>query len=185
VPEAEEAVGENSRNRVKSRKIQVEEEPPRSPGESKSFITSKLVNPQGCGTNGTLGATHHSAQQLGNGAIVERLSGGRSFFDVRACGEGSKGYVGKRDARNKKSLAAASAVHDKAATINRKCPLNGQINWLAAAFIFARRFLHRKSHSQVVVSPQVYAIRRTFLRKFAQLQKSSLEIVANLFVSIE
>jgi len=43
-----------------------------------------------------------TVQQLGNGAIVETLNRGRSFFDGRARGEGSKGYVGKRDAHNKK-----------------------------------------------------------------------------------
>jgi len=42
----------------------------------------------------------HSVQQLGNGAIVETLNSGRSFFDGRARGEGSKGYVVKRDAHN-------------------------------------------------------------------------------------
>jgi len=35
------------------------------------------------------------AQQLGNGAIVETLCSGRSFFGVRARGEGSKGYAKK------------------------------------------------------------------------------------------
>jgi hypothetical protein len=41
------------------------------------------------------------AQQLGNGAIAEKLCRGRSFFDGRARGQGSKGYVGKRDAHKK------------------------------------------------------------------------------------
>jgi len=54
----------------------------------------------GLSINGTLAAYLQIAQQLGNGAIVEKLSSGRSFFDGRARGEGSKGYVGKRDARN-------------------------------------------------------------------------------------
>jgi hypothetical protein len=35
------------------------------------------------------------AQQFGNGAIVESLRSGRSFFGVRARGEGSKGYAEK------------------------------------------------------------------------------------------
>jgi hypothetical protein len=52
------------------------------------------------------------AQQLGNGAIVERLRGGRSFFGVRARGEGSKGYAEKgaptRKFPSRKSLSAAS-----------------------------------------------------------------------------
>jgi len=121
-------VGENSRSRVKSHKVEAAERFPRLLSIFKSFITSGLVNPLGHALNGTIDAIHHSAQQLGNGAIVERLRGGRSFFDVRACGEGSKGYVGKRDARNLTSLAAASIVAREAASINRKRPLNGQIN---------------------------------------------------------
>jgi hypothetical protein len=54
----------------------------------------------GVSIKGTLAAHLQSAQQLGSGAIVEKLSRGRSFFDGRARGEGSKGYVGKRDAHN-------------------------------------------------------------------------------------
>ena len=54
----------------------------------------------GLSIKGTPAAYLHIAQQLDNGAIVERLSSGRSFFDGRARGEGSKGYVGKRDAHN-------------------------------------------------------------------------------------
>ena len=44
---------------------------------------------------GTSDALLLSAQQLGNGAIVESLRSGRSFFGVRARGEGSKGYAEK------------------------------------------------------------------------------------------
>jgi hypothetical protein len=113
-----------------------------------------LAIPGQKGVNGTLDAFHHSAQQLGNGAIVKRLSGGRSFFDGRASGEGSKGYVGKRDAHNTTSLAAASTVEKEAATINRQSPLNGQMNQLAAAFVFLALFSLPSSHFQVVVSPQ-------------------------------
>jgi hypothetical protein len=51
--------------------------------------------------NGTIDAYHNTVQQLGNGAIVEMLGSGRSFFDGRARGEGSKGYVVKRDAHNR------------------------------------------------------------------------------------
>jgi hypothetical protein len=40
-------------------------------------------------------ASLHIAQQLGNGAIVKMLHSGRSFFGVRARGEGSKGYAEK------------------------------------------------------------------------------------------
>jgi hypothetical protein len=94
------AVGENSRRRVKIRKVRSAERFPAVPRNAKPFITSTLKNLQDGPANGTRDALLHSAQQLGNGAIVERLSGGRSFFDVRACGEGSKGYVGKRDAHN-------------------------------------------------------------------------------------
>ena len=119
-------MGENSRNRVKRHKADDAERFPRLLTIFKSFITSGLVNPLGHAPNGTVDAIQHSAQQLGNGAIVERLRGGRSFFDVRARGEGSKGYVGKRDARNLTSLAAASIVAREAASINRKSPLNGQ-----------------------------------------------------------
>ena len=93
-------MGENSRNRVKIRKIWPAESFLVVARKTKAFITSTLEILQGARTNGTRDAFLHSAQQLGNGAIVERLSGGRSFFDVRACGEGSKGYVGKRDAHN-------------------------------------------------------------------------------------
>ena len=93
-------MGENSRNRVKIRKVWLAERFPVVARKTKSFITSRLKIPQASAANGTRDAFLHSAQQLGNGAIVERLSGGRSFFDVRACGEGSKGYVGKRDAHN-------------------------------------------------------------------------------------
>jgi hypothetical protein len=85
----------------------------------------------------------------------------------------------------KTSLAAASVVHNRAATINRQRPLNGQINWLAAAFIFALRIFARQFHFQVVVSPQVYVIRRTLLRKFAQLQISSPKITPISFVSFK
>ena len=61
---------------------------------------------------GTPTASPISAQQSGNGAIVERLRSGRSFFGVRARGEGSKGYA-EKGAPTKKfpsrtSLAAAS-----------------------------------------------------------------------------
>ena len=51
---------------------------------------------------GTSAASFTIAEQLGNGAIVETLSSGRSFFDGRARGEGSKGHVGKRDAHKEK-----------------------------------------------------------------------------------
>jgi hypothetical protein len=78
--------------------------------------------------NGTPDASLNIAQQLGNGAIAERLSGGRSFFDGRAGGEGSKGYVVKRDAHDTKSLAAASNLDKEAVIINRQRPLNGQID---------------------------------------------------------
>ena len=51
---------------------------------------------------GTSPASPLSAQQLGNGAIVELLCSGRSFFGVRARGEGSKGYA-EKGAPTKKS----------------------------------------------------------------------------------
>jgi hypothetical protein len=58
---------------------------------------------------GNAGALLHTAQQLGNGAIVKRLRSGRSFSDGRARGEGSKGYVVIRDAHNKEF---GSGQHD-------------------------------------------------------------------------
>jgi hypothetical protein len=62
--------------------------------------------------NGDKDAFRYRVQQLGNGAIVEKLISGRSFSDGRARGEGSKGYVVIRDAHIK-SLAAASEVQSK------------------------------------------------------------------------
>jgi len=50
------------------------------------------------------------AQQLGNGAIVEKLCGGRSFFGVRARGEGPKGYVEKGTPTKFKFLVVLAAA---------------------------------------------------------------------------
>jgi hypothetical protein len=81
-----------------------------SPDQFQSFyfqlFTSLLKLPR----KGTSPAFLYIAQQLGNGAIVERLCSGRSFFGVRARGEGSKGYAEKgapTKQRIPKSLAAA------------------------------------------------------------------------------
>jgi hypothetical protein len=71
-----------------------------------------LAFPQAASGKGIPDAFRKSVQQLGNGAIVEKLNSGRSFSDGRARGEGSKGYVVIRDARIK-SLAAASEVQSK------------------------------------------------------------------------
>jgi hypothetical protein len=58
-------------------------------------ISSQLEFSTELPRTGTTDAILHSAQQLGNGAIVEMLISGRSFFGVRARGEGSKGYAEK------------------------------------------------------------------------------------------
>jgi hypothetical protein len=86
-----------------------------------------LAFPQAASGKGIPDAFRKSVQQLGNGAIVEKLNSGRSFSDGRARGEGSKGYVVKRDARNK-SLAAASEVQSKASKARPRNPTEGQIN---------------------------------------------------------
>jgi len=56
---------------------------------------------------GTPDAFPDIAQQLGNGAIVEKLCSGRSFFGVRTRGEGSKGYT-EKGAPAKKFAAASN-----------------------------------------------------------------------------
>jgi hypothetical protein len=71
-----------------------------------------LVSRWGSPRKGTPPASPINVQQLGNGAIAEWLRSGRSFFGVRARGEGSKGYAENGAPTKKfprrKSLAAAS-----------------------------------------------------------------------------
>jgi hypothetical protein len=101
-------------------------------------------------------AYHYFAQQLGNGAIVKRLSSGRSFFDGRARGEGSKGYVGKRDAHNK-GFGSGQRDYDEALESRPQMPGNRAIRELAAAFVFGDEVLSSVSlrdSSQVVLSTQ-------------------------------
>jgi hypothetical protein len=61
-------------------------------------------------------------QQLGNGAIVETLNRGRSFFDGRARGEGSKGYVGKRDAHITRIRSGQLGLATKRRKVDRDLP---------------------------------------------------------------
>jgi hypothetical protein len=90
---------------------------PQSGGATRNGTTESPVFAESCvflraTPNGDKDAFRNTVQQLGNGAIVEKLNSGRSFSDGRARGEGSKGYVVIRDARIK-SLAAASEVQSK------------------------------------------------------------------------
>jgi hypothetical protein len=72
---------------------------------------------------------------LGNGAIVRRLSSGRSFFDGRARGEGSKGYVVRRDAHNNE-LGSGQQDYNEPRWDYREQPEDGVQNQLAAAIVF-------------------------------------------------
>ena len=109
---------------------------------------------------GTSPAFLYIAQQLGNGAIVERLISGRSFFDVRACGEGSKGYVGKRDAHNffcpvRPRPLGSSSDRSKSRAGWRRPRLN----------VVQPRAVSRRS-SMPIFPRTGFAIQRTVLRKF-------------------
>ena len=114
------------------RKHAPESEIPQSGGVARNGSTRSPVFAGSCvfpqaRPNGNKDAFRYDVQQLGNGAIVEKLNSGRSFSDGRARGEGSKGYVVKRDARNE-SLAATSEVQSKASAARPQRPNEGQIN---------------------------------------------------------
>ena len=64
-------------------------------GFCNSCLFSNLSPCGNAAQKGTPDAFRDIAQQLGNGAIVEKLRSGRSFFGVRTRGEGSKGYAEK------------------------------------------------------------------------------------------
>jgi hypothetical protein len=92
---------------------------------AKALIIKNLWSRGNCPEprKGTPPAFPISAQQLGNGAIVERLRRGRSFFGVRARGEGSKGYAEKgaptKKFPSRESLAAVGT--DKMTQSERAC----------------------------------------------------------------
>ena len=114
------------------RKRAPESEIPQSGGVARNGSTRSPVFAGSCvfpqaRPNGNKDAFRYDVQQLGSGAIVEKLISGRSFSDGRARGEGSKGYVVIRDARIK-SLAAASEVRSKVSECSTAKPQWGQIN---------------------------------------------------------
>jgi hypothetical protein len=161
-------VGENSRNRVKIRKIWPAERFLVVARKTKAFITSTLEILQGARTNGTRDAFLHSAQQLGNGAIVEWLCGGRSFLGVRAGGEGSNGYAEKGAPTKKvsKSLAAASSnaacnglrtPDDRAHELTGRCP----------RFFLPDIPTQYPELSQAIIFTHFHVIRRTVLWELA------------------
>jgi hypothetical protein len=91
------------------------------------------------------------AQQLGNGAIVEKLRSGRSFFGVRARGEGSKGYAEKGTPTKlgfpQKFGSGWQRLKRRRAKMACKYPMNGLMTWLAAALVFTFPFSpSRKTH---------------------------------------
>jgi len=75
---------------------------------------------------GTPPASLIHAQHLGNGAIVKKRCSGRSFFGVRARGEGSKGCAEKgaptKKSSSRKSLAAASTDDNDAVRMSLRTP---------------------------------------------------------------
>lgn len=79
--------------------------------------------------NGDKDAFRYRVQQLGNGAIVEKLISGRSFSDGRARGEGSKGYVVIRDARIKSLEEFGSgqrSTEQSVGMLDRETPMRGK-----------------------------------------------------------
>ena len=102
------------------------------------------------------------------------LRSGRSFFGVRARGEGSKGYAEKgaptKNLLSRKSLAAASTENRRSANEPAKT-LKWAYNSAGRCPRFSPHSVGRKEipHlSEVVLSTHLDVIRRTFLGHLAQ-----------------
>jgi hypothetical protein len=113
------------------RKRAPESEIPQSGGAVRNGTTRSPVFAGSCvflkaTPNGDKDAFSYTVQQLGNGAIVEKLISGRSFSDGRARGEGSKGYVVIRDARIKKFGSGQRSTEQSVGMLDRETPLRGK-----------------------------------------------------------
>jgi hypothetical protein len=113
------------------RKHAPESEIPQSGGAVRNGTTRSPVFADSCvflktTPNGDKDAFSYTVQQLGNGAIVEKLISGRSFSDGRARGEGSKGYVVIRDARIKKFGSGQRSTEQSVGMLDRETPLRGK-----------------------------------------------------------
>ena len=121
------------------------------------FYLQQLTILRKSARKGTSGAFLISAQQLGNGAIVERLCSGRSFFGVRARGEGSKGYAEKgtptKQSRFEKFGSGRQRLKRSRAINACNYPMNGLMTWLAAATVFGPRNFPRVLRQRLPPKP--------------------------------
>ena len=150
------------------------------------------------GSKGTLDAYSLSVQHLGNGAIVEKLNSGRSFFDGRARGEGSKGYVVKRDAHNI-DFGSGQRTTTKRRVRDANARITGfRISWPLPFFLpaFSQRVRQgtalvadgwRSSHRDTsrCTFPTFLVNRRRSLWQLAQRPNTGPHSNHNLFVSNE
>jgi|SRR5262249_1921086 len=119
---------------------------------------------------------------------MERLSkgcaGGRSFFGVRARGEGSKGYA-EKGTPTKFEILEKFGSGRQGLKSDSACnyPMNGLMTWLAAAFVFAQpATLLFPLISQLLLSTHFEAFRRRNLRKLPQFYATGTETLSNFHV---
>jgi hypothetical protein len=128
---------------------------------------------------GTPDAFPDIAQQLGNGAIVEKLRSGRSFFSVRTGGESSKGYAEKgAPAKILKSSQRPATIETRQSNRCLQLPGERAHDLAGRCFFLTSRIFPQAIHRifQSAFSTHPAAIRRRILRKLAQFAISSVWI---------